>query len=83
MLVRHLTEKNVPLYPTAAAQAPLRVLVGAYMPAVLLEMGFLTNADDELALGGAQLSGDIVEAVLASIADVRFGFPPQAGTDRP
>jgi N-acetylmuramoyl-L-alanine amidase len=83
LLVRHLTERNVPLDPAAAAQAPLRVLVGAYMPALMLEMGFLTNADDELALGGAQLSGDIVEAVLASIADVRFGFPPPAGTHRP
>ena len=29
--------------PRALQQAPFRVLVGANMPAVLVEMGFLTN----------------------------------------
>ena len=78
ILVRHLAERKVPLRTTSAVQAPLRVLVGANMPAVLLELGFLSNADDELALAGAELPGTLVEAILASIAEVRFGFP--AGT---
>ena len=78
ILVRHLAERKVPLRSTSAVQAPLRVLVGANMPAVLLELGFLSNADDELALAGAELPGTLVEAILASIAEVRFGFP--AGT---
>ena len=33
--------------PRAIQQAPFRVLVGANMPAVLVEMGFITNADQE------------------------------------
>ena len=33
--------------PRAMQQAPFRVLVGANMPAVLVEMGFLTNPEQE------------------------------------
>ena len=36
--------ERVPMSPRAMQQAPFRVLVGANMPAVLVEMGFLTNA---------------------------------------
>ena len=54
---------------------PLRVLVGANMPAVLLEMGFLTNPDDESALTNASTSAAIIEAIVATIAEVRRGIP--------
>ena len=37
----------VPMNPRALQQAPLRVLVGANMPAVLVEVGYLTNAEQE------------------------------------
>lgn len=50
-------------------QAGFRVLVGAYMPAVLVEMGFLSNADEESRLGDRgyqrQLARAIGDAVLA------------------
>jgi N-acetylmuramoyl-L-alanine amidase len=75
LLVKHLTERNVPLYPRSRDQAPLRVLVGANMPAVLVEVGFLSNPDDEKALSSAELPGSIVEALLVSVGDVRSGFP--------
>ena len=39
--------ERVPMSPRALQQAPFRVLVGANMPAVLVEMGFLTNAEQE------------------------------------
>ena len=35
--------QRVPMSPRAIQQAPFRVLVGANMPAVLVEMGFITN----------------------------------------
>ncbi len=50
-------------------QAGFRVLVGAYMPAVLVEMGFLSNVDEESRLGDRgyqrQLARAIGDAVLA------------------
>ena len=39
--------ERVPMSPRAIQQAPFRVLVGANMPAVLVEMGFITNAEQE------------------------------------
>jgi N-acetylmuramoyl-L-alanine amidase len=74
VLVRELAERQVPLYARPAAQLPLRVLVGANMPAVLVEMGFLTNTQDEQALGG-DLQGTLVEALVAMVAAVRRGIP--------
>jgi N-acetylmuramoyl-L-alanine amidase len=74
-LVRHLAERRVPLHAKPAAQMPLRVLVGANMPALLIEMGFLTNADDERALAGGELQSAIVEALMATIGDARRGIP--------
>ena len=79
LLVRHLTERAVPLYSRPAAQLPLRVLVGANMPAVLLEVGFLSNAADAKALGG-DTSGAILEALLQMIGDVRRGIPSADGS---
>lgn len=61
-------------------QAGFRVLVGAHMPAVLVELGFLSRADEELLLGERgyqrQLAQAIGEAVLA------FGRE-RAGADGP
>jgi N-acetylmuramoyl-L-alanine amidase len=75
ILVRHLTGKGVPLHPKPAGQMPLRVLVGANMPAVLIEMGYLTNAEDEQALTGGDLPARLIDAVLATITDARRGLP--------
>jgi N-acetylmuramoyl-L-alanine amidase len=74
VLVRHLSERGVMLYTRPAAQLPLRVLVGANMPAVLLEMGYLTNAEDEKALTGAGAEA-VLDALLTTIAEVRRATP--------
>lgn len=78
-LVKHLTDRAIPSNTPLATAAPLRVLVGANMPAVLIELGFLTNAEDEAGLTGTQVPDAIVEAILETIGDVRFGFPASAG----
>jgi N-acetylmuramoyl-L-alanine amidase len=82
ILVRHFAEHGVPLNPQPAVQAPLRLLVGANMPAALVEMGFLTNTEDDKGLAG-NVSGAIVESILATIAELRGGFPPTAVTPGP
>jgi N-acetylmuramoyl-L-alanine amidase len=75
VLVRHLVAVKVNMYARATDQAPLRILVGANMPAVLVELGFLSNADDEHALGGNDVPSALVEALLATIVEVRNGLP--------
>ncbi|HYN07200.1 MAG TPA: N-acetylmuramoyl-L-alanine amidase [Vicinamibacterales bacterium] len=75
VLVRHLAERRVPLHAKPAAQMPLRVLVGANMPALLIEMGFLTNADDERALARREFQSAIIEALMATIGEARRGIP--------
>jgi N-acetylmuramoyl-L-alanine amidase len=62
--------ERVPVSPRAMQQAPFRVLVGANMPAVLLEMGFMTNPAQEKQLMSDAFQADVVEALVASI--VRF-----------
>jgi N-acetylmuramoyl-L-alanine amidase len=82
-LVQRLTEKAVALHARASILAPMRVLAGANMPAVLIECGFLTNAQDEVVLTSAEGQSTLIEAVLAAIGDVRQGFPAPEGRRRP
>ena len=43
--------------PRAVQQAPFRVLVGANMPAALVEIGYLSNAEQEAQLTAGGLPG--------------------------
>jgi N-acetylmuramoyl-L-alanine amidase len=79
ILINQLAERNVPLYAHPSAQAPLRVLVGANMPALLIELGFLSNDTEERALNGSEYSGTLVDAIVSTIALVRNGIPMPAG----
>jgi N-acetylmuramoyl-L-alanine amidase len=84
ILVRHLTERGVPLHPKPASQLPLRVLVGANMPALLVEMGYLTNANDERALMSGEVTAKLIDALVATIGDARRGLSdPEARPPRP
>ena len=74
LLVQRFAERGVPLAPTPAVLAPLRALVGANMPAVLIELGFLSNSDDEKRLGNADAVGNMIEAMVAAVTDARRGL---------
>jgi N-acetylmuramoyl-L-alanine amidase len=65
----------VPMSPRAIQQAPLRVLVGANMPAVLVEMGYLTNAEQENAMASAAFQDRVALAITEGIAQF-FAAPP-------
>jgi N-acetylmuramoyl-L-alanine amidase len=51
-------------------RAPFRVLESANMPAVLIEMGFLSNPDQEKVLGGAAFQTAFAQSVLDAL--IRF-----------
>jgi N-acetylmuramoyl-L-alanine amidase len=63
--------EHVPMSPRAIQQAPFRVLVGANMPAVLVEMGFITNAEQERQLASDTFQTSIVQALVDSIVRYR------------
>ena len=83
ILIQQFTEKGVTLHARPAATAPMRVLAGANMPAVLIEFGFLSNAEDQKALTNAEGQAAVIEGILAAIADVRRGFPTPEGRRAP
>lgn len=61
---------RVPLSPHVIDRAPLRVLESANMPAVIVEMGYLTNADQEKQLTGNEFQNTLVQALVE--AALRF-----------
>jgi N-acetylmuramoyl-L-alanine amidase len=75
VLTGHLHERSVALHPRATDLAPMRVLASANMPAVLIELGFLTSPEDEMALTSGTLGASVIEAILTSISEVRRGLP--------
>jgi N-acetylmuramoyl-L-alanine amidase len=48
-------------------QAPFRVLVGAAMPAVLVEVAFISNSDEEKLLASEAYQGKIVSALVRGV----------------
>lgn len=70
-LVEATLRERVPMSPRAIQQAPFRVLVGANMPAVLVEMGFITNPDQERQLASDTFQASIVQALVDGIVQYR------------
>ena len=63
--LNHLANTN----DRGVRQAPFRVLMGATMPAILVEVGFISNAEEELLLRNPQYRNRIVEALSRSVRD--------------
>ena len=70
-LVEDELRQRVPMSPRAMQQAPFRVLVGANMPAVLVEMGFISNPEQERQLTTASFQDEIVDALVGSVLRFR------------
>ena len=70
---------RVAMSPRALQQAPFRVLVGANMPAVLVEMGFMTNPAQEKQLSSDEYQNAVAQSLFDAIAQFRDARP-SAGT---
>jgi N-acetylmuramoyl-L-alanine amidase len=62
---------KVEMSPRAVQQAPFRVLVGANMPAALVEIGYLSNADQEGQLTTAGYQDQVAQALLDALVKFR------------
>jgi N-acetylmuramoyl-L-alanine amidase len=70
VLVQELSGRS-PVPVRAAEASPLEVLLGAAMPAVVIEAGYLTNADDARALAGGGFARQLAEGIAAALVIVR------------
>jgi N-acetylmuramoyl-L-alanine amidase len=70
----------VPMSPRAIEQAPFRVLVGVNMPAIIVEMAFLSNPQQEREATGDTFQNGIVQALVNGIVRFRDEAPRPTGT---
>ncbi len=66
-VVEQELRRRVPMSSRAIQEAPFRVLVGANMPAVLIEMGFISNPDQEQEFLAESFQASIVAALVESV----------------
>lgn len=64
-------------------QAPFRVLMGAAMPAVLVELGFLSNAEEEERLLDPAYRAELVDALVRAITRYRAQVLQRTGEAEP
>ena len=74
-LVQAELNQALELKDRGVKQAPFRVLMGAAMPAVLVELGFISNPEEEAKLQNPAYRADLVEALVRAIG--RYLEAPQ------
>ena len=78
-LLEQQLQNRIPLVAHPVDRLPLRVLESANMPAVLIEMGYLTNPDQEKLIGGDAFQNALVQGLYDAIVKYRDSIVP-AGT---
>ena len=66
-IVAKLRTKGDKVRDLGVKQAPFRVLLGAKMPAVLIETGFITNPEEEQRLNNRQFRQNLVRGISAGV----------------
>lgn len=62
---------RIEMSPRPVQQAPFRVLVGANMPAALVEIGYLSNAEQETQLSSGSYQDQVAQALLDALIKFR------------
>jgi N-acetylmuramoyl-L-alanine amidase len=73
---------RVPLDVRPTGRAPLRVLASANMPAVLVELGYLSNPEQEKQLANGEFQATVAQAILDSVVTFRDYLAHGAGVER-
>jgi N-acetylmuramoyl-L-alanine amidase len=85
-LIQGELNQTLQLKDRGVKQAPFRVLVGAAMPAVLVELGFISNPDEEKKLQDPAYQDQLIEALARAVARYKAaveGTPPPAAPGAP
>lgn len=64
-------------------QAPFKVLVGATMPAALVEVAFITNPDEESKIKSDSFQGTVVEALTKAVERYKVDYETRIGIAQP
>lgn len=64
-------------------QAPFKVLVGATMPAALVEVGFITNPDEETKLKSDSFQNMMVDALVRAVERYKTDYETRIGIIQP
>jgi N-acetylmuramoyl-L-alanine amidase len=83
MLVEEELRRRVDMSPNPIQQAPFRVLVAANMPAVLVEMAFLSNPQQESELASDDFKNRVVQSLYDAIVRYRGRIEAQAASRLP
>ena len=85
-LVQEELNEALRLRNRGVKQAPFRVLLGAAMPAILVELGFLSNPEEEAKMLDSQYRAELVNALVRAILRYRAqveGIPAGVSEDLP
>jgi N-acetylmuramoyl-L-alanine amidase len=76
--LRQQLQGKVPFAPHPTDRAPLRILESANMPAVLVEVGYLSNPDQEKAIASDGFQGALVQALYDAVVRYRDSLQNEA-----
>jgi N-acetylmuramoyl-L-alanine amidase len=71
--------RRVPMGPRARRDAPLRLLMGANMPAAMVELGYLTSREQEQLLASGPFQATLAEALFEAVLRFRDYLEGQGG----
>ena len=74
-LLQQALHDHVPFSARPIERAPLRVLESANMPAILVELGYLTNAEQAKMLGSDAFQNGVAQALFDAIVKFRDTLP--------
>jgi N-acetylmuramoyl-L-alanine amidase len=74
-LLQQALHDHVPMAARPIDRAPLRVLESANMPAVLVELGYLTNAEQAKLLGSDAFQNGVVQSLFDAVVKFRDTLP--------
>lgn len=75
-LIQEELNRQLDLKDRGVKQAPFRVLMGAAMPAVLVELGFISTATEEQKLRDPAYRAELVETLVRAIARFKTEYDP-------